>query len=293
MLQFYFATNEFSFFSFSTNYFYHRFTTLLLRDQTVKCNRRIDAVLSSISILDGLLEDMNFSSSVAAEEEEIQKESEVLEEKFQGVNGESRGMGEESQVIEGESKEVEEESQQMNENCRSFPEAQPFQEQSLRVTEDIIDVVKDSEDLEEEIVNTDSSIITDIHLLLFELACSMTKAGSSIVHTFAGIIPSLFSPSHLPDLPSISYLSADYFKEFQPRKSTIPWKVDKKELAVKALELCIKCTDHRTSSPFQICSVMLPKVASNISKNHLSDTEKLDALTGSFLHFILKHTFKV
>ena len=255
----------------------------------MKCKRRIEAVLSSISILDELLEDMNLGSSVAAEEM-IGKESEIFGEEFQGVNGEGREIGQESQVIEGESKEMEEESQEMNEEFRSFPEAQPFQKHSHQMTEDVIavhDTVKeDSEDLEEEIVITDSSIISDIHLLLFELACSMTKAGSNIVHTFAGIIPSLCSPSHLPDLPSISYLSADYFREFQPRKSTIPWKVDKKELAIKALELCIKCTDHRTSSPFQICSVMLPKIASNISKNQLSDAEKLDALKGSFLYFL-------
>ena len=145
------------------------------------------------------------------------------------------------------------------------------------------DIVEELQNSEDDAYASDSIIIKDIHLLLFELACSMIKAGRDIVHTFAGVIPILFTPSYLPDLPKIPNLPPGYFREFQTKQTAISWKVDKKDLAVKVLDLCIKCMNHGTSTPFQICSVMLPKLARNISKNRLSDAEKLDALKGDLI----------
>ena len=126
----------------------------------------------------------------------------------------------------------------------------------------------------------DAAIIKHIHLLLYDLACSIIKAGSNTGYTFAGVIPSLFSPSYLPDLPIIPMLPPHFFREFQTGRTTISWKVDKKELAVKALELSVKFMNHGTSSAFQICSVMIPKLARNLNKNRLTDTEKMKALIG-------------
>ena len=219
----------------------------MLRDHTRKCKRRIEAVISSISILDELLALTDTDSPVAAEKDEMG-----------GENGDNSRV-----------QSCEEKAQQGSEMAEECKHAQ--------------DIVKEFQNSEDDARASDSIIMRDIHLLLFELACSMIKAGRDIVHTFAGIIPTLFSPSYLPDLPQIPNLSPGYFQEFQTKQTVISWKVDKKDLAVKVLDLCIKCMNHGTSTPFQICSVMLPKIARNISKNRLSEAEKLDALKGDII----------
>ena len=228
---------------------------MFLRNHIKRCEIRIEAVLTSVSILDGVVESMALDSSAGTEEEAVDKETRDSSETLKCL------QSYEEQAQNGT---------RMPGDLRNFPE-------DLR---NVHDIVQQSYKLEDTIDASDSVHLKDIHTLLFELACSMIKAGNDIIHTFAGIIPSLFSPSYLPDLPDIPSLSQHCFQEFQTRKATIPWKVDKKELALKTLELCLKCVNHGSSSPFQICSVMIPKVANNISKNRLSDSEKVDALKG-------------
>ena len=125
---------------------------------------------------------------------------------------------------------------------------------------------------------TDEDKTEKILLLMYEIACCTIKNGENTSYTFASIIPSLFNPSYLPDIPGS--LPASYFREFQTRKSHISWKINKTELAVKTLSLCVKCMEFGSSSTFQLCSVMIPKLARNLDRTELTDPEKLNALLG-------------
>lgn len=133
---------------------------------------------------------------------------------------------------------------------------------------------------------TDEDETEKIVHLMYELACCTIKNGENTSYTFASIIPGLFNPSYLPDIPGS--LPAGYFREFQTRKSHISWKINKTELAFKTLSLCVKCMKFGSSSTFQICSVMIPKLARNLDRTELTDAEKLNALLGTHRSHIFR-----
>ena len=144
---------------------------------------------------------------------------------------------------------------------------------------------KESE-FQDEIDSKDESMIKQINFLMYELACLTMKKGENICYTFAIVIPALCNPSYLPSVPDTLIMHADLFCEFEMGKTHISWKVDKKILALAALKLCVKCMKHGSSSAFQICSVMIPKLVKNLNRTLLKDEEKHDALKGiAFLRF--------
>ncbi|XP_065061836.1 uncharacterized protein LOC135688772 isoform X1 [Rhopilema esculentum] len=133
-------------------------------------------------------------------------------------------------------------------------------------------------EFQDEIDSKDDSVIKEINFLMYELACLITKKGENICYTFASVIPALCNPSYLPSVPDTLIMHADLFRDFESGKTHISWKVDKKILALAALKLCVKCMKYGSSSAFQICSVMIPKLVKNLNRTLLTDEEKHDAL---------------
>ncbi len=120
--------------------------------------------------------------------------------------------------------------------------------------------------------------LNDILHLMYKLACAIVKNGEAISYTFASVLPKLFQPTYLQKIPES--LPKEYFKEFKSNPSHIPWRVSKNYLARKVLKLCATCMEYRSSTSFQICSVMIPKLVKNLDRTELTDSQKLAALFG-------------
>lgn len=112
--------------------------------------------------------------------------------------------------------------------------------------------------------------------LLLELACSMIKTGENINYTYVSVLPRLFYRTDFPLVPQDLPLA--YFPSCVNKISTLPWRVSKERLAVKVLQLCIECLAGSICTPFQICGVMIPKLAKNLDMTGLNDTVKMDIL---------------
>lgn len=115
--------------------------------------------------------------------------------------------------------------------------------------------------------------------LLLELACSMIKTGENINYTYVSVLPRLFYRTDFPLVPQDLPLA--YFPSCVNKISTLPWRVSKEKLAVKVLQLCIECLAGSICTPFQICGVMIPKLAKNLDMTGLNDTVKMDILCGN------------
>ena len=73
------------------------------------------------------------------------------------------------------------------------------------------------------------------------------------------------------------FLSSSRFfgEEPPPPASNIPWRVDKKPLALQLLTLCVLSLENDMASSFQLCAIVVPKLVQNLDSMAFSDEEKL------------------
>lgn len=53
------------------------------------------------------------------------------------------------------------------------------------------------------------------------------------------------------------------------------WRVDKKKLAICLLSLSSLSLENEMSTPFEICAIVMPKLARNLDTKNFTDEEKL------------------
>ena len=115
--------------------------------------------------------------------------------------------------------------------------------------------------------------------LLYQLlitAIEMIKLGENIDYTFANIFPNLFYQTKFPDITAVRNLS--YLPSFCTKKSILQWKVNKNEFALRALKFTNDCLSINSVQPFQICGLVIPKVAKNIDVLVLPENVKMKVL---------------
>ena len=115
--------------------------------------------------------------------------------------------------------------------------------------------------------------------LLYQLlitAVEMIKLGENIDYTFANIFPNLFYQTEFPDITTVRNLS--YLPRFCTKKSVLQWKVNKNEFALRALKFTNDCLSINSVQPFQICGVVIPKVAKNIDMLLMPENVKMNLL---------------
>ena len=115
--------------------------------------------------------------------------------------------------------------------------------------------------------------------LLYQLlvtAVEMIKLGENIDYTFAKIFPNLFYQTEFPDITAIRNIS--YLPSFCTKKSVLQWKVNKNEFALRALKFTNDCLSINSVQPFQICGVVIPKVAKNIDLLVMPENVKIKVL---------------
>lgn len=115
--------------------------------------------------------------------------------------------------------------------------------------------------------------------LLYQLlvtAVEMIKLGENIDYTFANIFPNLFYQTEFPDITAIRNIS--YLPSFCTKKSVLQWKVNKNEFALRALKFTNDCLSINSVQPFQICGVVIPKVAKNIDMLVMPENVKIKVL---------------
>ena len=117
--------------------------------------------------------------------------------------------------------------------------------------------------------------------LLLKLACTMVKQGQDVNYTFACVLPNLFARTDYPDIPQELPLS--YFPKFVGKKSSLPWKLSKKMLAIDVLQFCNNCLLKTSCTSFQVCGVMIPKLVKNLDMTGLSESVKMSILHGNII----------
>ena len=71
-------------------------------------------------------------------------------------------------------------------------------------------------------------------------------------------------------------ISSFFGEEPPPRDSAILWRVDKKLLAIHLFSLSTLSLENEMATPFQLCGIVVPKIAKNLDSLNFSDKEKLD-----------------
>jgi hypothetical protein len=111
---------------------------------------------------------------------------------------------------------------------------------------------------------------------LLDLACAMVskqetescefpfflqvRNGDDVCFLFASTLPKLFTGSLPSCLKEKLHINQNHYTELLTGVSIVPWQVDKKEFALHLLELATLSLESDNASPFQICSVVAPKL---------------------------------
>ena len=276
----------------------------IFRDQQERFLRRIDSTTIALSILDEIIE-----SAVEGKHESIlifdrapsvyRKDDKQTELYTAGeyVDGEVKPDNIPTDpTINNSTSLPREMSEELNEIFMASKLSSPNdhfrdEEQALRSTSDKFHGTACEPDSHDSLTSTQNSHAAvykkpedpneqaKILLLLYRLACSMVKIGDNICFTYASVLPKVFEPTYLPDLPTD--LPVSLFSGFVQKKSSVPWKVDKKILAARLLTLCVDSVNSETSSAFQICAIMVPKLVANLQRHDSTDEEKLSSLLGN------------